>query len=700
MTRRKAILVLGMHRSGTSVITRILNLLGAEVAKNLMPPTSENPSGYWESVRIARFNNKLLQLANSSWQDDNPIASEWFDSESTTSYVDEGIHLLEEEFGQSEVFVLKCPRISILLPFWKEVLKKANVETYALLVIRDPFAVAASLAARNAHDSMKPAAIAAFEKSILLWLRYIFDAEFYSRDLPRQMVFYETLLTDWKATLKQVLEGFVPGLPTTRHAAFTEIDELLHPQNRRKKEDKNLSAEYTKLIALLKPLQILKEFIAYNNVSLFPIINDFKADFDRLIKTYSSLRLHSLPTDSTDHWAFEILKEIQVWSLYQDFTSPQNVRGKRVLFISNIHKENIGQIFRVNLIAQCLRNMHCETHYLKPTDDLVSTRLESCNLVVIFRSGLDHDLEKIMRDCKRLQIPVVYSVDDILFEPSIMKIQFFDFLRDKSISFVKDWEELASKHLSLLRNCDAALLTTKPLAIAAQKHCPITFVLPNMVDEHFLETAEKARKKTKPSMQDGIIRIGFAGGTPTHNQNFKQIFPVLLELLQENSMLQLIIVGPVNIPEEDRLLMQETQIIFKPKVPIENLFDQMHEFDINLAPLEVGNPFCETKSELRYVFASLLKIPTVASPVQPLKECIVEGVTGFLAFNSTDWKTKLKLLIQDKLTRERVGEHAYIHTLAKFGPESLQAKTIHVFNNILRVRTNLFCIKPRTGDIC
>ena len=75
---RRVVVVLGMHRSGTSAVTRLLTLAGATPPRELMPANPDNPQGYWESRRIARFNNRLLESAGTRWNDDAAIPEAWF----------------------------------------------------------------------------------------------------------------------------------------------------------------------------------------------------------------------------------------------------------------------------------------------------------------------------------------------------------------------------------------------------------------------------------------------------------------------------------------------------------------------------------------------------------------------------------------------------------------------------------------------
>jgi len=86
---RRAILVAGMHRSGTSAATRVFNLLGADLPGNLFPSTEENETGYWESRDVAALNDSILRSLGTAWHDDAPIDSQWFQGSAAAVFRDE-----------------------------------------------------------------------------------------------------------------------------------------------------------------------------------------------------------------------------------------------------------------------------------------------------------------------------------------------------------------------------------------------------------------------------------------------------------------------------------------------------------------------------------------------------------------------------------------------------------------------------------
>ena len=87
--RRQAILVLGMHRSGTSALGGVVSMLGAAAPKTLLPANGGNPRGYWESLPLERANNDLLASAGSRWDDWRALNPQWIDSKWRSTFAGE-----------------------------------------------------------------------------------------------------------------------------------------------------------------------------------------------------------------------------------------------------------------------------------------------------------------------------------------------------------------------------------------------------------------------------------------------------------------------------------------------------------------------------------------------------------------------------------------------------------------------------------
>src|SRR5680860_1210255 len=113
---RRCILVLGMHRSGTSAATRMINILGADLPKNLMPPGAGNEKGHWEQQRLVDLNEEILAELDSRWADCRSLDLSRLKGERRSYYQAQIAQIIADEYVESPIFVVKDPRICRLMP--------------------------------------------------------------------------------------------------------------------------------------------------------------------------------------------------------------------------------------------------------------------------------------------------------------------------------------------------------------------------------------------------------------------------------------------------------------------------------------------------------------------------------------------------------------------------------------------------------
>jgi hypothetical protein len=188
----KAILVLGMHRSGTSAVAGVASVLGASPPAHLLPAAQDNPSGYWESFGLAGVNDWILNQRGAAWYDCLNFDSGALDKRQRVVALTLIMVGVMSEFGAGLIPLIKDPRLCLLLDLWLPALQALNLPTAVLLVLRHPHEAAASLAAR---DDL-PTTV-----SLALWLRHMLDAELATRGHPRHVLSYHTLLQNWRQTM-------------------------------------------------------------------------------------------------------------------------------------------------------------------------------------------------------------------------------------------------------------------------------------------------------------------------------------------------------------------------------------------------------------------------------------------------------------------------------------------------------------------
>ncbi len=189
---RTCVLIAGMHRSGTSALSRVLGIMGCAHPKSLLEANSGNQTGYWESERLSYFNDDILEAAGSSWDDWASCSPDWIESPIIADFERRAMDMYNEEYGEASLTVFKDPRLCRLLPFWLPLLEGAGITTQIIIPIRNPKEVASSLLKRNGIDVYY---------SHLFWLRHVLEAEAASRGRPRAIVTYSELLENYATVI-------------------------------------------------------------------------------------------------------------------------------------------------------------------------------------------------------------------------------------------------------------------------------------------------------------------------------------------------------------------------------------------------------------------------------------------------------------------------------------------------------------------
>lgn len=206
---RRAILVLGMHRSGTSALTGALEQMGCATPATQIGKGEQNPRGFFESRLVSALNDRILALHGTSWEDwrNLPPLPDGAEAE-YVSLRNEASALIDSEFGEAELIAFKDPRLCKLLPVWRDLFVAKGYALHVAIPLRHPQEVAASLARRNGF---------APEQGLILWLSHVLGAEYLSRGMVRCFTLYTQLLTNPVAQMK-TLEARL-GLTFPRRAA-------------------------------------------------------------------------------------------------------------------------------------------------------------------------------------------------------------------------------------------------------------------------------------------------------------------------------------------------------------------------------------------------------------------------------------------------------------------------------------------------
>ncbi len=304
---------------------------------------------------------------------------------------------------------------------------------------------------------------------------------------------------------------------------------------------------------------------------------------------------------------------------------------------------------------------------------------EQADILILQRVTWDRTASQIIQHARKKNTLILADVDDLIFLPQ--SYQWIDSPDFNDKIRLKLYQENLQRNQITLSHCDAILVSTEFLADQVRQMQKPVWVHRNGFSIEMLKIAEDIYQSEKPVNLP--LTLGYASGTPTHDRDFAQIKPVLQKLLTEFPDLRLHIVGHLN-PGKDWGKLQE-QVRHLPFVPWQKLPYTLHQFSINLAPLRLDNPFSQSKSEIKYMEAALLGIPTVASPTQAFRKAISSGENGFLASDSEEWETTLRLLVEDPQLRTQIGQRALTETIRQYSPWKRAGEIIRTLNQAIEL---------------
>ena len=265
-------------------------------------------------------------------------------------------------------------------------------------------------------------------------------------------------------------------------------------------------------------------------------------------------------------------------------------------------------------------------------------------------------VERFIKKAEEHGKPVIFDIDDLVFDED--RLGYIRALDGKSPQEVQLYRDNIKQHHRTLSLCKFAVAATEPLRAAVERMFPHIrcFINPNGLNDVQLKQAEQALQITKPAADAQIVRIAYLSGTPTHNRDFKECARALERVLETYSCTRLMLVGHLDSGENFARFGERMEL--RPLVPWQDLPRLIRHVDINLAPLELDNPFTECKSSLKYFEAAIVGVPTVASDLEPYRQSVVHGENGYLCGTEEEWFHCISRLIEDPSLREKMGSMA------------------------------------------
>lgn len=306
--------IAGMHRSGTSMIARLLNQCGLSLGPEdeLLPPNEFNTEGYWENEQFVKINDELLTHFGGGW-DVVPTFPDGWEHRAELDPIRRRAEELVARFARYEPWGWKDPRSSLTIPFWRTVMPDLRV----LICVRNPLEVIVSLTKRaNCSDAF----------GLSLWLQYNQRALADSAGLDYAVTYYDTYYEDAAGELRRVLDalGLVASDAVIAHACSSIRAGVRHHRiGKQDVIDAGVSQElldcYTRLLELG---QVNGSLRTYSTERLAPTNGQDTAAWQ---SSYAALRLVRLEAEVQHLREYVVLKTQEAAMLTETVTSQQEM---------------------------------------------------------------------------------------------------------------------------------------------------------------------------------------------------------------------------------------------------------------------------------------------------------------------------------------------------------------------------------------
>ena len=349
---RECIIVLGMHRSGTSVLSGLVSLFGYELGYDVMAARADNPKGFFENNQVYQLNQRILIENGHSWDTYN-FSIDHVPTDKYMGYLRDAKNIIKKEYALFNQFFIKDPRICLLFPLWAEALASFNIQVKCVVVYRNPLEVAYSLKARNEFP---------LQKSFIIWSHHFFQAEKTSRDYKRIILSFNHEFSNINALLDK-LSVFLEKekddtLVAKAHEFYTP--KLKNQNSSSQKLSFNTPKYLSKLYEALPSIETLSEHDIdtlsmdfYTSTHFFLYDRSFFLDWEReeekkrhLINLNAKIR--NLNADKNEFKRQLLAKDLVIESQEKSFLAKDKIKESTLKNIKNQHLQEKDALNKTN----------------------------------------------------------------------------------------------------------------------------------------------------------------------------------------------------------------------------------------------------------------------------------------------------------------------------------------------------------------
>ncbi len=345
------------------------------------------------------------------------------------------------------------------------------------------------------------------------------------------------------------------------------------------------------------------------------------------------------------------------------------MQNSHILILSGVQGDT--RRYRSHHLYEQLRLAGVDCTLAHITDPRLPGLAAQAHDLLLHRVVWDRVAAPLVEQVRRAGGRVILDLDDLVFvEDAFRWIDSPDFADPTRERL---YRENMRRNRTTLEHSDAVLTSTAFLAEQVRACDKPALLHPNGFSLEMLYLSDLALQQ--PRLPGEKVVIGYASGTPTHDQDFALVRPALQQLLERSPRAELWLIGRLQTGSDWGACADRVRRISF--VPWRELPALLAKLDINLAPLRLDNPFSQSKSEIKYMEAALVGVPTIASPTAAFTSAIRGGENGLLAATPEEWLESLLRLVENTAERKKLGAAARVDALQRYAPWVRAGQALH-----------------------
>ncbi len=320
--------------------------------------------------------------------------------------------------------------------------------------------------------------------------------------------------------------------------------------------------------------------------------------------------------------------------------------------------------------------------------DEYAGRVPFLDAVIFYRVPATPAVVEAIMQARRAGLPTFYEIDDPIFDETHYPDTFESYGGQISKDVYAGLVTGTALFRAAMSLCDYALASTPTLAeaMAPAVLSGKAFLHRNALGAAHIAAMARAAQPVRRAPAGGPVRIFYGTATHAHNEDFAaHAAPALARLLDRgDDDVELVLMGYLTLPE--CLLRHRHRITcLEPVWDVETYWAVLAEMDISIAVLKPGH-VADCKSEIKWLEAAMLGIPSVVTGTATYRDVIEDGVTGLLASTPEDWFMALRSLIRDPKRRRMIGDAARSRIVRSYDPAAMAANLTRIFSAVTAKR--------------